>query len=107
MKALTVGEKGHAVAREKGFEVVLPGNRTVEVALALEQVRRIRDEMVTVVAKADAALATLRELGGPEPGAFASRLRVQMNMGAGYFRAAVTDIKVVWKQFNVLRRKKG
>jgi len=83
-----------AAAPDKGLECVL----------AKEQVKLIRDEIAAVVEVADRAIERLRALAGPEPGDFAASLKVQINMGAGYFRAAKTDIDEAWRRLNARKR---
>lgn len=84
--------------------IVLPAGGEVAVQLDIEQVRRVREELAAVIAAANTVMETLRAIGGPDPGPFASKLRVQVNMGAGYFRTSVADIEAAWMALNVHRR---
>lgn len=72
--------------------------------LTAAQVRLVHDQIAAVVSAADTAIETLRVIGGPDPGHFASALRTKLNMGAGYFRSSAADIEDAWRKANVRAR---
>lgn len=74
------------------------------VLLTPTQVRLVHDQIAAVVTAADSAIETLRAIGGPDPGHFASQLRNKLNMGAGYFRSSAADIEDAWRKANVRTR---
>lgn len=71
------------------------------VLLTPAQVRQVHDQIAAAVTAADTAIETLRAIGGPDPGHFASQLRTKLNMGAGYFRSCAADIEDAWRKRNV------
>lgn len=84
-------------------ELMVPMDGTLAAQLSEAQVRQVREEIAQAEAALNGAIATLRDLGGPEPGTFANKLAFNLNTGAGWVRVAKADIDAAFRARNVQR----
>ena len=82
---------------------LVPIDAALAVSLSEADVRRIFEQIEAARAAMDAAIETLRELGGPDPGTFGNRLAFKLNSGAGFLRSAEADMRAAFRARNVAK----